>query len=137
MTAINLVNRLSAFEGEKQNRLILTRDTYLKVAEVCNDPATPTKDIGELANTIATSSAISEIENAGLQWIQHGRRQFDGLAVVGNINQNDGKTTLLLSNGSSLNLMQGSQLPSGTKALVLGRIVDDSTVTTVAIEAIQ
>ncbi|MEE2935464.1 MAG: hypothetical protein VYA84_05655 [Planctomycetota bacterium] len=135
--AIDFINRLATFEGVKQKRNILIRDTYLKVAEVCDDTSIPGEDIEALAETIATSSAIDEIENAGLQWLQHGRRQFNGVAVAGLISQNDGKTTLLLSNGARLNLLQDPDFPTETKVLMLGRIVDDSTVKALAIEAIR
>lgn len=135
--AIDFINRLATFEGVKRKRNILIRDTYLKVAEVCDDTSIPGEDIEALAETIATSSAIDEIENAGLQWLQHGRRQFEGVAVSGLISQSDGKTTLLLSNGARLNLTQDPDFPTETKVLMLGRIVDDSTVKVLAVEAIQ
>jgi hypothetical protein len=135
--AIDFVNRLSTYEGAKQKRNVLIRDTYLKVAEVCDDTSIPGQDIEALAKTIAKSSVIDEIESAGLQWLQHGRRQFEGVAVAGQISQNDGKTTLLLSNGARLNLTQDPDFPTETKVLLLGRIVDDSTVKVLAVEAIQ
>ncbi|MDA9857332.1 hypothetical protein N9D23_04375 [Rubripirellula sp.] len=135
--ATDFVNQLSTYEGANQKRNVLIRDTYLKVAEVCDDRSIPGKDIEALAKTIATSSAIEEIENAGLQWLQHGRRQFEGVAVAGQISQSDGKTTLLLSNGARLNLTQDPDFPTETKVLLLGRIVDDSTVKVLAVEAIQ
>ncbi len=135
--AIDFVNRLSTYEGAKQKRNVLIRDTYLKVAEVCDDTSIPGQDIEALAKTIAKSSVIDEIESAGLQWLQHGRRQFEGVVVAGQISQNDGKTTLLLSNGARLNLTQDPDFPTETKVLLLGRIVDDSTVKVLAVEAIQ
>ncbi len=135
--AEDLVNQLATFDGPKQDRRALLRDTYLKVVETCQAASPSSQSIKALAKKMAASSIVDDIEAAGLDWIRYSRRTMNGVALVGQAGQADGKVILTLRNGTNIALQQANPIPRDTKVLALGRIVGESAVEALVIEVIR
>jgi len=125
--AIEMTQKLTAFDGSTQDRRRLLARTYLKIAEAAEQTAASPQAAERLADALVTSNVVSELEYAAAQWLKHGKRTTDGIALVGRPSEEGERVTLTLKDGQSIDL--GSlDVPDAEKILVIGIIQSQETV---------
>jgi hypothetical protein len=122
-----MIEAVSAIpEGDKE-RLRQLLATYRQVAMTCDLARGDSPPLRALATSLAASPIVTDIESlVGAEWLRSNRRNSNGVALVGQVDQQ--AKAIMLNSGKVVMLGGDAPLPAAGRILVLGRIVDAESV---------
>lgn len=123
-----MVEALSTYEGDPQERIRRMLMTYERIAEACDLATSESRALNRLASQIKNSSLLDEIGGMASEWLAYKSRKSEGIVVVGQANSDGEGQTIKLDSGKVLSVVGDVQIPAAERVLAMGRIIDENSV---------
>ncbi|WP_182867593.1 hypothetical protein [Stieleria mannarensis] len=124
-----LIGRLQSdrSEGTSAREDVLARlRAYRAVAQVgSSELAGESPCVARLLDSLASSPALQQLEPLCGEWIDWGRRQTDGMLLIGELKTENTETYFELSDGTRIDVRLPNQLdlPVGSRCAAIGKII--------------
>jgi len=99
-------------------------EAYERIAEACETAQEYPAALSSLANAVSQSTAMKQIQEAAVTWLDYPQRSTQGIVLIGKPGTTAKSQILTLDSGRVLTISGKLNLPLAEKVLVLGRITE-------------
>ena len=127
--AIRVIGRWQADESKDQparQRVLAQLQAYRSVSQIGSlQFASNSPSVAKLLKTLVDSDALQSLEPLCGEWINWGRRQTDGMLLIGRLKAGETETFFELADGSQLRIRSSKEIhvPAESRCVAIGRII--------------
>ncbi|MCS7468436.1 hypothetical protein NZK35_17425 [Stieleria sp. ICT_E10.1] len=127
--AIQAIGRWQADESKDQpprQRMLAQLQAYRSVSQIGSlEFASNSPSVAKLLKTLIDSDALQPLEPLCSEWIEWGRRQTDGMLLIGRLQTGETESYFELADGSQLRIQSSKEIhvPTESRCVAIGRII--------------
>ncbi|WP_419580482.1 hypothetical protein [Stieleria magnilauensis] len=127
--AIRAISRWQADDSKDQSarqRMLAQLQAYRSVSRIGSlEFASDSPSVAKLLKTLMESDALQTLEPLCSEWINWGRRQTDGMLLIGRLKTGETESFFELADGSQLRIRSSKEIhvPTESRCVAIGRII--------------